>query len=83
MADFSCQELIEINETHRKENIKLKQEKTKLKKDNKQLKEKNKKLKKENENLKEELKIIKSTVSWKVTKPLRAVKKELFDNADD
>ena len=76
-------ELIEINETHRKENIKLKQEKTKLKKDNKQLKEKNKKLKKENENLKEELKIIKSTVSWKVTKPLRAVKKELFDNADD
>jgi len=62
---------------------KLKKQKAKLQDNNKKLKEKNSDLRSKNKDLKEELKIMKSTVSWKVTKPLRTVKKELSHKSDD
>ena len=53
------------------------------KKQKAKLQDNNKKLKEKNSDLRSELKIMKSTVSWKVTKPLRTVKKELSHKSDD
>lgn len=45
----------------------------KLKKENEKLKKKNKKLINDNERINDELNLIKSTKSWKMTKPLRSI----------
>ena len=66
-----------------KQKNKLKKDIDKLKKQKAKLQDNNKKLKEKNSDLRSELKIMKSTVSWKVTKPLRTVKKELSHKSDD
>lgn len=43
----------------------------KLKKENAKLKKENAKMKKENKNIKNEIRLMKSTKSWKITKPIR------------
>lgn len=75
-------ELIEIKEDHRinrkrlqKENKKLKKEIDKLKDKNDKLKQDNADLKMKNAKLKKQLAVMESTVSWKVTKPLRTARK--------
>ncbi len=59
------------------QNSKLKNENKKLEAQNNSLNKENRKLNNQNNNLNEELTALKSTASWKVTKPLRDLKSKL------
>ena len=64
-----------VNQEKKKDKTieKLKKQNEKLKNKNKKLKKKNDKLKKDNERINDELNLMKSTKSWKMTKPLRNI----------
>lgn len=67
-------ELFKLNN----ENSNLRNNNSKLKKDNKKLKAKNKKLKKEIKKTKKLNEEILNSSSWKVTKPLRKLRRDIF-----